>query len=217
MGRLIAGTLVVPSFLIGCGIVSEPAGTNGYDAQQKSLQESLRGLTASEFAPLQRMIGRFAHRIKIPQNLIEDFAQDVWVSVARQLARDPEYQAHNLETWLHTVVRRRGIEWLRREHGKPLTVRTDLVGTPLEPCSDNDDPAKELDLLWHKEVLLEVWIELRKRVGDRNYDIFIKTWKHDCSTVSVAEDLGMTPDQVRHKKARLLKTFRRLLAKRLLM
>ena len=124
------------------------------------------------------LIYRIARRSGLDDGAAREVTQDTCVTVAQampQFRYQPERCA--FRSWLHTVTRRRVVDYLRRQRRGPLAHAAALDADAQERIADDADPGADWDAAWREEALALALERTKAQVSPIHYQIF------ECSSV----------------------------------
>jgi RNA polymerase sigma-70 factor (ECF subfamily) len=134
----------------------------------------------------------------------EDVAQAVWVKVVRKLpAFRPDETRGGLRAWLAKVVERTVLDQWRRKGRHPALSLDRELGFRQEPASTADDPALLFERQWERELLQGVLAKLQAELSPENFRILQLCLLEGRPASEVAEEVGLTPVEVRNRSYRL--------------
>jgi RNA polymerase sigma factor (sigma-70 family) len=141
----------------------------------------------------------------------EDDVQAIWQALLTRLPQ-PQFDPHrgSIHAWLDMLARHILIDRKRRDqvHTMPhLDTREadQIPGTDPEPALFGE--VHQVQELMHRALSV-----LQSRVSEMNYQILHQHWIEGRSFAAIAQDLGLTPKQVRDRKDRMLRRLRSLLS-----
>ena len=159
------------------------------------------------------LIRRFVCSHGVPRSDVEDCVQEVWGEVVERLAKfERPVDRPGLRSWLYTLVRSKAADLFR----KKVRQQADRI-EPSEPTArgiaDSDsDPAALFEKRWESALLESVVEELRTQVSEVNYQILRMRLLEGCDVREVANQLSLTPEQVRYRHHRVMRKLRTRLA-----
>jgi RNA polymerase sigma factor (sigma-70 family) len=110
------------------------------------------------------VIRNYARRSRVPDAVIEDFTQDVWMAVSRRL---PTFEHHgqrgSLRAWFRTVVRHKAIDLCRRR--ARLAIVSCECDCP-EPLDPHPDAEHECEINWAQALVKQCVADMRAECLD---------------------------------------------------
>jgi RNA polymerase sigma-70 factor, ECF subfamily len=136
----------------------------------------------------------------------EDCLQDVWSAVVVHLARlSYDSGRARLSTWLMTLVRNQAMDTLRRRRrsAAPISMTADPIDPGLGPLA-------ACEILGTRALVSSVLGELSNQVSAVNFQVLTQRAMDGRTSLEVANNLGLTPEQVRFRLHRMKRKFREL-------
>ena len=98
---------------------------------------------------------------------------------------------------------------LMRRHKRRIA---DSLNQAIESGQEPSDPRSnaEQEHVWERELVQTAMEELRKQVSERTFQVVYQIEIEQRSTAEVAAALGLTPEQVRTRHWRAMKTLRKI-------
>ncbi len=158
------------------------------------------------------LIRRFAISRGLRNSDVDDCVQDVWTEVARRLA-DFEHQGDRprLRSWIYTVVRSKATDIVRYK----IRTNTESLNEPGNAGrlpNASGDPAVSWERNWEAALLKTLLAKLKTQVSSTNFRVlYMRVFQHR-SVTEVAAELGLTLEQVRYRKHRMVQKLRSLAA-----
>ena len=150
---------------------------------------------------------RFLSRSGLPEADREDCLQDVWGEIVVHLANLPyDPRRGRLSTWLITVARYRALNMLRRQR----RLYTGLIDFESDLLDPNPGPVAACECLSNRAQVKRVLSELAAQVSELNFQVLHQRFIDGRTSAEVADNLGLTPEQVRFRLHRMKQKFRDL-------
>jgi RNA polymerase sigma factor (sigma-70 family) len=185
-------------------------------------QEYLRALLAKEAADsvitlawdefyriYDALLRRFAAAQGLRGSDIDDCLQEVWMEIASRLVNfeRPELRS-GLRAWLYTLVRSKSCDLLKRKRRLSTENLDTARAGGIEPIANSADPADSIDRQWKRALLQTVMQEVREEVSNTNWRLLQMRFVEGADIAEIAEELGISPEQVRYRQRRLVKKLR---------
>lgn len=146
-------------------------------------------------------------RYRLPKSEADDVVQEVWAEV---VARLPNFRWNvnrpGLRCWLYQLVKTKTMDIFRRQKRRPVQAlpwdaRNLCLATATVDALQAHEP-------WDRELLLAAVDSLRKTTNARSFAVLELQYVEGRTSAEVAETLGLTLDQVRYRRKRLLRRLR---------
>jgi RNA polymerase sigma-70 factor, ECF subfamily len=140
---------------------------------------------------------------------LDDCCQEAWIEVVQRLAEgryDPT--RGSLAAWIFAVVRNKAIDFLRALGRNPEVKVADL---DFLPTQSEFDPAVLFERKRRQAILQSAIAELVNRLSATTFEALYQTSIEQRDGLSVARELGLTPEQVRYRRRRAKQSLRELL------
>ncbi len=156
-----------------------------------------------------RLIRRFVVAHGVRHEDVDDCIQDVWSEVATRLVHFGRAPGRpGLRAWIYTVVRSKATNVVRQKTKSGISGMHDADTSRLEPCSREPDPAVHCERAWNEAAVHTLLEELESEVSQLNYGVVYLRFIERKSVGEVADQLGISNEQVRYRQHRMLKKLR---------
>ena len=156
---------------------------------------------------------RVAEKVGLRGPDVDDCHQEAWTDIFLQLAAgryDPD--RGRLSSWIYTVVRHKAVDILRASRGR---APSKIDNPDLLPTGREDDPAVAYDRKRESQLLHEALETLLGRVSPATFQTLYGFWIDEKDCGQIAQELGLTPEQIRYRRRRAKQFLHELLAHRL--
>jgi RNA polymerase sigma factor (sigma-70 family) len=139
----------------------------------------------------------------------DDCEQEVWKEVVAHLRHfAPDPTRARLRTWLTTVACNKVVDVIRLRTRHPQEPLTEAVVESL-PTRD-DDPATAYERHRTEVLVCRALAEFSRQVSECNYRVLLLRSIEERDVAEVADQLGLTSEQVRFRHCRVKQQLRRL-------
>lgn len=162
------------------------------------------------FTQCDRLIRRYARVHVRCGDALDDCAQNVWVYLVDHLAAfryDPA--RGEFTSWLYHIVRTATVNYFRHER------RYRVVGSHVDRLDAADEASNPLHKLQQDEPrrnLSAMLLTIQRNVSRPNYELLRQRWVEGRSVGDVAQEMGITREQVWYREHRARKKMRQLFA-----
>mgnify|MGYP002622701971 CR=1 FL=1 len=178
------------------------------------IPDSMLAASWDEFYRLySALIRRFVVSRGVRGGDVDDCLQEVWSEVATRLVdfdRPPDRPG--LRAWLYALVRSKTTDLFRKKQRDSAHSIELAVETGHEPADQGMTPAEKEEREWKDAVVATLLEELQPEISAENFRIVQLRLIERQPAAQVAEELGMSADQVRYRQHRLMKKLRARLA-----
>lgn len=157
------------------------------------------------------LIRRIVQTWRIPRSDVDDCVQEVWMEVAGPSGLsgyDP--RRGSFEAWLFTLIRRKVGRHVRGASRQPVVGLFDSAARR-DPATDPVDAFQRRE---DRELVRHALEVLRTRVSEKSYRVVRLRWIEGRETPEIADDVNLTPDQVRYRLQRMKRKLQSLLETR---
>jgi RNA polymerase sigma factor (sigma-70 family) len=139
----------------------------------------------------------------------EDCVQEVWTAILRRLPQfEPDPSRGRFRVWIARLIHNEVVDFARRLSQRAAR-RVDL---PEElPCRRHLDPAVAYRRGERRRLVRHVLGHLEEQVSETNYRLVHLRWMDGHDIATVADELGLSPEQVRYRHRRIKQRLRVLL------
>ncbi len=158
-------------------------------------------------ATIRRFAGTFRSRGVDP----DDCAQEVWASLLHSFAEFRLDDAKGRFTsWLYTIVRSKATDRIRLAMRRPASALSpEIAATAVSP---NHDPVVICQMHEQRGQLDQALAQLRQRASEQSYRVLHLRCIEGWCVNDVAEELGLTPQQVWVREHRMKRQLRDIIA-----
>lgn len=162
------------------------------------------------YATLSNTIRGLVRRWQAPLAESEDVVQEVWSEVVTRL---PEFHWNanrpGLRRWLYKLVKSKTMDTFRRRQRRPVqSLPATESAQPVDLCNGGVDG--ELERGWRRELVQAALEDLRPRTNPCSFAVIHLQLVEGRKPAEVAAQLGLTLEQVRYRRKRMLRKLRGL-------
>lgn len=106
------------------------------------------------------------------------------------------------------MAQSKATEFVRRKARRPAKSLDAASQAGLEPASDEPQPWEKLERRWEHAMVNAVVTNMRDELGEVNYQLACQRLLEQRTTQEVADNLNLSPAQVRYRQHRVLKKVR---------
>lgn len=151
----------------------------------------------------------FAVRWGVPASEIDDVVEEVWkAALAGLLKLEWDANRGGLRAWLNQLVRSKAGDLVRHKRRHPTQSLGDALGTDLEPLSREPSPSDVTDQRWEHELLQTVLAEVQPELSEIDRQVLQLRCLQDRPVAEVAAVLGLSPENIRVRRHRVLQKLR---------
>jgi RNA polymerase sigma-70 factor, ECF subfamily len=145
---------------------------------------------------------------RLPEPDRSDCAQEVWLSVVIQLEHfRPDSGRARLGTWIGTLARNISIDFFRRRRRRSNVQLSEPMVAAL--LADELSPTNLFERRSTCALVRQVLDEFSHRVSPSSFWVLYARWMEGRSFEEIAATLNLTPEQVRARHHRVIRTFGR--------